>query len=59
MFTAEKTLKFVDHSVGDVCTFGIKDSASVYLDESIKRFRPFFDLSAAPTAPELNIEKLC
>ena len=37
MLSFEEVHEFIGHDVGGVCPFGINDSVTVYLDESLKR----------------------
>lgn len=49
----------VGHAVGGVCPFGINEGVTVYLDESLKRFRTVFPAcGSSNSAIELSIEEL-
>lgn len=38
MLTPEEVLSLTGHPVGGVCPFAVKDGATVYLDQSLRRF---------------------
>ncbi|MFA9377527.1 MAG: YbaK/EbsC family protein [Lachnotalea sp.] len=49
----------IGHPVGGVCPFGINEGVSVYLDQSLKRFKTVFPAcGSANSAIELTIEEL-
>ena len=63
--TKAKMLKFdeveslIGHAVGGVCPFAVNEGVSVYLDESLKRFKTVFPAcGSANSAIELTIEDL-
>jgi len=59
MLIAEQVEELIGHAVGGVCPFGIKDGVSVYLDESMKRFKTMFPAcGSSNSAIELTIEEL-
>ena len=59
MLLPEKTLEFIGHSIGGVCPFGIKDGVTVYLDESLKRFKTGYSACGSSNSViELTIEEL-
>lgn len=59
MLLPEKTLEFIGHSIGGVCPFGIKDGVTVYLDESLKRFKTVYSACGSSNSViELTIEEL-
>lgn len=59
MLTPEEAVSMVGHAVGGVCPFGIRDGVTVYLDESLKRFKTVFPAcGSSNSAIELSIEEL-
>ncbi|MBE3101102.1 MAG: YbaK/EbsC family protein, partial [Firmicutes bacterium] len=42
MLAPDEVEKFVGHSVGGVCPFGVNDNVRVYLDISLRRFNTVF-----------------
>ena len=59
MLKAEEVTELVGHAVGGVCPFGVPESVSVYLDESLKRFETVFPAAgSANSAIELSLEEL-
>ena len=59
MLTAEQVEELIGHAVGGVCPFGIKDGVSVYLDDSMRRFKTMFPAcGSSNSAIELTIEEL-
>ncbi len=59
MLSPEQALQLVGHAVGGVCPFAINDGVTVYLDESLKRFRTVFPAcGSANSAIELTIPEL-
>lgn len=51
--------EYTGHAVGGVCPFACKEGVSVYLDESLKRFRTVFPAcGSANSAIELTIPEL-
>lgn len=59
MLSYEQVEAYIGHSVGGVCPFAIKDSVTVYLDESLKRFETVFPAcGSSNSAIELTISEL-
>ncbi len=59
MLSQEEVAEKIGHAVGGVCPFGIPDTVSVYLDESMKRFETVFPAAGSSnSAIELNMEEL-
>ena len=59
MLKAEEVTELIGHAVGGVCPFGVPESVSVYLDESLKRFETVFPAAgSANSAIELSLEEL-
>ncbi len=59
MLSQEEVADKIGHAVGGVCPFGIPDTVSVYLDESMKRFETVFPAAGSSnSAIELNMEEL-
>ena len=59
MLSPQEAEAMVGHAVGGVCPFGIPDTVSVYLDESMKRFETVFPAAGSSnSAIELNMEEL-
>ena len=59
MPSAEEVLEQIGHPVGGVCPFGIKPGVTVYLDESLKRFKTVFPAcGSSNSAIELTIPEL-
>ena len=59
MLTPEQVSAFTGHAVGGVCPFGIPDTVSVYLDESMKRFETVFPAAGSSnSAIELTTGEL-
>ena len=55
----EEVAEKIGHAVGGVCPFGIPDTVSVYLDESMKRFETVFPAAGSSnSAIELTLEEL-
>ena len=50
MLKPEEVNDLIGHGIGGVCPFGINDGVTVYLDESLKRFKTVFPAAAAATA---------
>ncbi len=42
MLTPEETEALIGHAVGGVCPFAVNEGVTVYLDESLKRFKTVF-----------------
>lgn len=59
MLSQEEVAEKIGHAVGGVCPFGIPDTVSVYLDESMKRFETVFPAAGSSnSAIELTMEEL-
>ena len=60
MLTADEVLELIDHAVGGVCPFAVKDTVlGVYLDESMKRFDTVFPAcGSSNSAIELTCDEL-
>lgn len=59
MLSPEEVLEQVGHAVGGVCPFGIPENVSVYLDESLNRFKTVFPAcGSSNSAIELTCEEL-
>ena len=59
MLTPEEVDALIGHSVGGVCPFAVNEGASVYLDESLKRFETVFPAcGSGNSAIELTIPEL-
>lgn len=59
MLAPEDVEALVGHAVGGVCPFGIRDTADVYLDISLKRFDTVFPAcGSANSAIELTVDEL-
>jgi prolyl-tRNA editing enzyme YbaK/EbsC (Cys-tRNA(Pro) deacylase) len=59
MLTPEEVKNHVGHEIGGVCPFGINEGVTVYLDESLKRFRSVFPAcGSSNSAIELTISQL-
>ncbi len=59
MLSYEQVEEYIGHAVGGVCPFAIKDSVTVYLDESLKRFETVFPAcGSSNSAIELTIPEL-
>ena len=59
MLSQEEVAEKIGHAVGGVCPFGIPDTVSVYLDESMKRFETVFPAAGSSnSAIELTLEEL-
>ncbi len=59
MLTPDEVIDFTGHAVGGVCPFGINDGVTVYLDESLKRFKTVFPAcGSSNSAIELTIAEL-
>ena len=59
MLSQEEVAEKIGQAVGGVCPFGIPDTVSVYLDESMKRFETVFPAAGSSnSAIELNMEEL-
>lgn len=59
MLSYEQVEDYIGHAVGGVCPFGIPDTVTVYLDESLKRFETVFPAcGSSNSAIELTISEL-
>lgn len=59
MLSSDEVLELIGHSVGGVCPFAIKDGVTVYLDESLKRFKTVFPAcGSSNSAIELTIAEM-
>ena len=59
MLTPQEAETLVGHPVGGVCPFAVQESVTVYLDESLKRFRTVFPAcGSGNSAIELTIPEL-
>ena len=59
MLTPQEVTELVGHAVGGVCPFAVKDSVSVYLDVSLKRFETVFPAcGSSNSAIELTCREL-
>lgn len=59
MLSPEEAETLIGHAVGGVCPFAVKDGVTVYLDESLKRFKTVFPAcGSGNSAIELTIEEL-
>ncbi len=59
MLSYEQVEELIGHAVGGVCPFAIKDSVTVYLDESLKRFDTVFPAcGSSNSAIELTLPEL-
>lgn len=63
MIPAEQVNDIIGHAVGGVCPFGVNESVSIYLDESLKQFSVIYPAcGSSNSAVKLSIkelEKLC
>ncbi len=59
MLTYDEASELIGHAVGGVCPFAVNEGASVYLDESLKRFETVFPAcGSSNSAIELTISEL-
>lgn len=59
MLGCDEVEPLVEHAVGGVCPFGVRDGVEVYLDISLKRFETVFPAcGSANSAIELSIPEL-
>lgn len=59
MLKPEEVIQLIGHAIGGVCPFGINDGVSVYLDESLRRFKTVFPAcGSGNSAIELTISEL-
>lgn len=59
MLSPEQAEELIGHAVGGVCPFAVNPGVTVYLDESLKRFRTVFPAcGSSNSAIELTIPEL-
>ena len=59
MLSPEEVENMVGHAVGGVCPFAVNKDVSVYLDDSLKRFKSVFPAcGSSSSAIELSIDEL-
>ncbi len=59
MLSADDTLAVTTHPVGGVCPFGLPETVTVYLDESLKRFPTVFPACGSRnSAIEVSVDEL-
>jgi len=59
MLSSDEAVNLVGHAVGGVCPFAVNEGVTVYLDESLKRFKTVFPACGSDnSAIELTIEEL-
>ena len=59
MLSADEVADMVGHEVGGVCPFGVNEGVSIYLDESLKRFKTVFPAcGSSNSAIELTVPEL-
>ena len=59
MLTPQEALELIGHPVGGVCPFAVKPGVSVYLDESLRRFKTVFPAcGSGNSAIELTIPEM-
>ena len=59
MLAPEDTVKFTGHAIGGVCPFALPQNVTVYLDESMKRFKTMFPAcGSGNSAIELTLNEL-
>jgi prolyl-tRNA editing enzyme YbaK/EbsC (Cys-tRNA(Pro) deacylase) len=59
MLALDETVNLIGHAIGGVCPFAVKEGVTVYLDESLKRFKTVFPACGSNnSAIELTIEEL-
>ena len=59
MLSPEQAEELIGHAVGGVCPFAVNEGVTVYLDESLKRFRTVFPAcGSSNSAIELTIPEL-
>ena len=59
MLSAEEVEELCGHAVGGVCPFAVKETAAVYLDESLNRFATVFPAcGSSNSAIEFTIDEL-
>ena len=59
MLSFDEVESLTGHAVGGVCPFAVNDGVTVYLDESLKRFRTVFPAcGSSNSAIELSVGEL-
>lgn len=59
MLKGDEVTELIGHAIGGVCPFGVPESVTVYLDESLRRFDTVFPAAgSANSAIELSMEEL-
>lgn len=59
MLTVGQVEELVGHKVGGVCPFAVKENVTIYLDDSLKRFKTVFPAcGSSNSAIELTIPEL-
>ena len=59
MLSADEVADMVGHEVGGVCPFGVNEGVSIYLDESLKRFKTVFPAcGSSNSAIEVTVPEL-
>ena len=59
MLSPEELIELVGHPMGGVCPFGVKETCTVYLDESLKRFEHVFPAcGSGNSAIKMNLDQL-
>jgi prolyl-tRNA editing enzyme YbaK/EbsC (Cys-tRNA(Pro) deacylase) len=59
MLASDETVNLVGHAIGGVCPFAAKEGVTVYLDESLKKYKTVFPAcGSGNSAIELTIEEL-
>ena len=59
MLTPDEAVSLIGHAVGGVCPFAVNEGATVYLDDSLKRFKTVFPAcGSGNSAIELTLEEL-
>ncbi len=59
MLAPEDTVKLTGHAIGGVCPFDLPDNVTVYLDDSMKRFKTMFPACGSDnSAIELTLDEL-
>ena len=59
MLTPQEAEELVGHAVGGVCPFAVNEGVTVYLDESLKRFKTVFPAcGSSNSAIELTMEEM-
>ena len=59
MLSPQENIELVGHSIGGVCPFAVKQGVTVYLDESLKRFKTVFPAcGSSNSAIEITLPEL-